>query len=90
MMGILAGIAPTAFMVGYVLLISASLHVALQWASGTPARVRDSGADPRAVRTYDVDISAPGGGSKVRVDVRPEPPPGWIATALRPVAKFES
>ena len=89
LMGILAGIAPTVFMVGYLLLISASLHGALQWASGTPMPVHDGGAGQRAVRTYDLDISAPGGDSKVRVDVRPEAPPGWITRALRPLAKFE-
>lgn len=90
MMSLLTSVAPTVFMVGYVFLIAVAVHATFQIVSGTSGTSAAADPSPRPTRTYDVDITTPGGDSKVRVDVRPEPPPGWVARALRPVERFRA
>lgn len=74
-MGLLMAVAPTLFMIGYLLLIATAVHAVLPKPS--PAAADLPKATPQA--TYDVDVTSPQGPSKIRVDLRPTPPPSWVA-----------
>lgn len=74
-MGILMAVAPTLFMIGYLVLIATAVHSVLPTPPpGVADRPKES-----SQATYDVDVTSPQGPSKIRVDLRPTPPPSWVA-----------
>jgi hypothetical protein len=74
-MGLLMAVAPTLFMIGYLVLIASAVHATLP---NPPPAVADPQKEPPQA-TYDVDVTSPQGPSKIRVDLRPTPPPSWVA-----------
>lgn len=85
LMGILAGLAPTLFMVGYLMLLSFGAHAALV-AVSPPVSPAMAAAPVPSRMTVDVRVpeTAPG----IEVDVRGPETKGWLETKLAPWKPF--
>lgn len=82
---VLASVAPTVFLVGYVIAISAGVHLALE----SHVRPFVSGEDrvgSSTTKRYDVNVKTPEG-ADVEVRVNPSET-GWLAGKLQPVRAF--
>jgi hypothetical protein len=84
-LGLLMAVAPTLFMIGYLVLIATAVHAVLPT---PPSPLLDPPkVTPQA--TYNVDVvGAPQGPSKIRVDLQPTAPPTWVARIVSGATRF--
>jgi hypothetical protein len=83
LLGVLTSVAPTIFLVGYVVLLATGVQTVLDRA--VPPAVRS--ASPLPTMRYDVDVRTPeGSGVEVRVNGST---PGWFEAMLEPIDVFE-
>ncbi|MEO6221651.1 MAG: hypothetical protein ABIP90_00270 [Vicinamibacterales bacterium] len=78
-LGLLAGLAPTLFMIGYLMLLSFGAHAALTAVSPPQAPVPTA---PEAPNRFTVDVRVPETAPGIEVDVRGPARKGWFETTL--------
>lgn len=83
--GILIGLAPTLFMVGYLMLLSYGAHAAL--AAVSPSAMASAPA-PAPANRVTVDVRVPETAPGIEVDVRGPQEQGWLETTLAPWKPF--
>jgi hypothetical protein len=87
-MNFIISIAPTVFMVGYLLLLACLVHIAVARVAPSTAVARQW--TPSATPTvYDLNITNPRATESLQINVRTTQSPAWLQSWLNPVVAFE-